>query len=73
MLNASGFSRPTRLSLPKRPSWRVNTVQTGLHVFHYFTKTPPHGFKAAVGGKRDRQIYRIDFMRSTCGKKERRK
>lgn len=73
VLNASGFSRPTRLSLPKRPSWRVNTVQTGLHVFHYFTKTPPHGFKAAVGGKRDRQIYRIDFMRLTCGKKERRK
>lgn len=33
----------------------------GSHVFYFFPKTPPHTLTAAVGGKRDRQIYRIDF------------
>lgn len=30
-------------------------------VFYCFTKSPPRSFTAAVGGKRDRQIYRIGF------------
>lgn len=58
-------------------------IKTGFRVYGQFTlfevhmfsppsqKTPPHCFTAAVGGKRDRQIYGIDFTFNLRQKKKR--